>query len=220
MQSWRKAKPTEQASGGRIVRNKKALRYGTLKQSSIPARQNGSKHKTNRKPKTTKNKTKQKEKKKNPDRKKSLPGIRKSYGIILPTKSCKQEHLSTTMAAQALPCLGPSRGIECNEECANFDPSDENPHICVCGHAKNRHASCVVLSLEHRGQFSCFFWFLISSLIVIFPRFCCEYGLIHCRNFSLDFVCLAFVFYSAPQPASGMLFFFAFLELGCFTLLV
>ena len=59
------------------MRNKKAARYGTLKQ----ARQNGSKHKTNRKPKTTKNKTKQKEKYKIPIARNQWPAFFFSYEI-------------------------------------------------------------------------------------------------------------------------------------------
>ena len=47
------------------------------------------------------------------------------------------------MSAQAIPCHGSAEGGECSTKCLNFDPSDENQHICVCGHPKNRHSPCL-----------------------------------------------------------------------------
>ena len=43
------------------------------------------------------------------------------------------------MASQALPCHGPVEGGDCEEKCLNFDPTEEDKHVCVCGHPKNRH---------------------------------------------------------------------------------
>lgn len=37
------------------------------------------------------------------------------------------------------PCHGAATVSACQEECLEFDPSDADPHVCTCGHKKNRH---------------------------------------------------------------------------------
>ena len=81
------------------------------------------------------------------------------------------------MASQALPCLS-CASKPFDEQCANFDPADQNPHTCVCGHPKNRHAPCTLLfPIILVFSYCCVllnYWFCSPfSKTAFFPFFCC-----------------------------------------------
>ena len=80
------------------------------------------------------------------------------------------------MASQALPCLS-CASKPFDDQCANFDPSDENPHTCVCGHPKNRHSPCMLVFPNHCCILK-FLWFLVSLFLIFLTHFRCEYCLL------------------------------------------
>ena len=110
-------------------------------------------------------------------------------------------------------------------KCLNFDPSDENQHICVCGHPKNRHSPCLFFFL---GLFcdSYFvsslnsFFFFVCRFVLLFCEYCGWHRALHERTGSLLLLSFFSFFLSFSSSSSSSFsssssssFFFFFLLL-------